>query len=344
MLTAALLASPAGSGGQTATIRVRNEEQFAAAAAALADSGGRIVLLPHLYRGELIVSSRPVRPLEIVGRPGVRVSGILLEGARRVSLGGFTLAPVGADAAIDVVASDHLDLHDLVVTAEGTHRSASISLDDSRNVAIRDSEFTHCGDFSPAWVDCVRLKRSSDRVSVVNNVFLASDRVVPGYRPRVDLIVGSSGRRNWCHSVRGASACIPRDVRVVGNTILTGARRTDGYLGSIRMSSRYGGLAHGDRPILANNVIGVLDAPGYVCSEARVSVSNVVLRGHACSRSDRVGPAHLDGHGRPTAASTLLIDRATRCYAPTVDFTGHSRGARPDIGAFEYRGPTRSRR
>src|SRR5262249_43056628 len=164
------------------------------------------------------------------------------------------------------------------------------------------------------------------------NVFLPTDPRVPGYRTRLGLLVGSSGRSNWCHSTRSEPACIPRHVRVLGNTILSGARRSDGYLGSIHMSSRYGGVPMSERPLLANNVIGVLADPEHVCSESQPSVTNVVLRGRRCSPSDRVGPANLDGRGRPTAASTLLIDRATRRYGPTLDFTGRTRGVRPDIG------------
>ena len=158
-------------------------------------------------------------------------------------------------------------------------------------------------------------------------MFIGSDPRVPGYRARVALIIGSWG-----------FARVPHDVRVVNNTILTGARRVDGYEGSIRMSNAYGGIPRRKRPILANNVIGLLKVPSHVCSEVQLSVSNVVLRGRRCSRSDRVGRANVDGEGRPTPASKLLIDRANRRYAPPTDVTGRRRDRAPDVGAYEYVG------
>ena len=61
------------------------------------------------------------------------------------------------------------------------------------------------------------LIRGVDRVSIVNNVFRGTDPKVPGYRARVAIIVGSKGSKR-----------VPRRVRIVNNTILTGARRIDG--------------------------------------------------------------------------------------------------------------------
>ena len=167
-----------------------------------------------------------------------------------------------------------------------------------------------------------------DRVSIVNNVFLGTDPKVPGYRARVAIIVGSRGSKR-----------VPRRVRIVNNTILTGARRIDGYAGSIRMSGVYWGLQPRRRPLLANNVIGLVEDPHHVCSVARTAVSNVVLRGVACRGPNQVGPVHLDPDGQPTAASTLLIDRASRRLGPRRDIDGRPRDVRPDIGAYEYRGP-----
>jgi hypothetical protein len=67
-----------------------------------------------------------------------------------------------------------------------------------------------------------------------------------------------------------------------------------------------------------------------------------VLRGVACRGPNRVGQAHLDLFGRPTRASTLLIDRASRRLSARRDIDGRLRGARPDIGAYEYRSGPRS--
>jgi hypothetical protein len=166
-----------------------------------------------------------------------------------------------------------------------------------------------------------------DRVSIVNNVFRGTDRKVPGYQSRVAIIVGSKGSKR-----------VPRRVRIVNNTILTGARRIDGYAGSIRMSGVYWGLQERRRPLLANNVIGLNEVPHHVCSVARRAVSNVVLRGVRCIGRNRLGRVHLDRQGRPTAASTLLIDRASRGLGTRRDIYGHRRDSRPDIGAYEYRG------
>ena len=53
---------------------------------------------------------------------------------------------------------------------------------------------------------------------------------------------------------------LPRFVEVVNNTILTGFKRIDGYAGSLRISRayRYGGYSRRQRPLIANNVIGLL--------------------------------------------------------------------------------------
>jgi len=175
------------------------------------------------------------------------------------------------------------------------------------------------------------LIRGVDRVTIVNNVFRGTDPRVPHYRARVAIIVGSKGSKR-----------VPRRVRIVNNTILTGARRIDGYAGSIRMSGRYWGLQMRKRPLLANNVIGLIQDPHHVCSVARSAVENVVLRGIACRGSNRVGAVHLDPDGRPTAASTLLIDRGSRGLGSRRDIDGRPRDSRPDIGAYEYRGPKRT--
>jgi len=166
-----------------------------------------------------------------------------------------------------------------------------------------------------------------DHVTIANNVFRGTDPRVPGYRARVALIVGSRDESR-----------VPLGVKIVNNTILTGARRIDGYAGSIRMSGVYWRLQRRKRPLLANNVIGLVEDPHHVCSVARAAVANVVLRGIACRGPKRAGLAHLDAKGRPTSASEALIGRASRQYAPRVDFTGRRRGPTPDIGAYEYRG------
>ena len=96
-----------------------------------------------------------------------------------------------------------------------------------------------------------------------------------------------------------------------------------------------GGL--GERPIVANNVIGLLETPARVCNSSQRFLNNIVVQGRSCSKHDRVGPANLDWRGRPKADSTV-IDGANRHYAPLTDATGRRRAGVPDIGALEYRG------
>jgi hypothetical protein len=405
-----LAAAPAAEPAASKTIRVRNDRQFQAAVSKLTNSGGTIRLLPHFYR-TLVVPPRSERPLRIMGRPGVRIERVVFERTKHVSLARVRISPRTQHAIVEVNGSKHIDLDDLVVTAQGTRLSASVTAWDSRYVTIRRSTFTHCGDRSVEWSNCLTLFRRTrhvtvedswfhdcygcdfihgrfgshltlrrnrferslpchmgrvrcghqdlvqlfagkwlrvelnhfgvykfggaqlyltgpvDHVSIANNVFVGTDPRVPRYRSRTALVIGAKG-----------SDRLPRFVEVVNNTILTGATRIDGYAGSLRMSRayRYGGYSRRERPLVVNNVIGLLRTWGRVCFGARGSISNVVIRGHRCSRSDEVGRVYLDQRGRPTARSRLLIDRANRSHAPSNDMTGRRRGRAPDIGAYEY--------
>ena len=74
-----------------------------------------------------------------------------------------------------------------------------------------------------------------------------------------------------------------------------------------------------------------------MCDRIR-SVDNVFAVGEACSDSDVIGDAALDGTGAPTAASTLLLGRAEPSLATPTDFFGCMRTAPPDIGAIEFGG------
>ena len=173
------------------------------------------------------------------------------------------------------------------------------------------------------------LTNSVDYATIVNNVFVGSDPRVPGYRARMGIVVGSNSSRR-----------LPHYARIVNNTILTGWRRRDGYAGSIRMSSRYGGVPRSKRPVVANNVIALLDTPARVCNASRLFVNNLVVRGHPCSYDGLVGSAGVDSAGRPVRGS-IVIDSANRALAPKTDATGRRRGRAPDIGALEYRASSR---
>ncbi len=408
------LVLPLSADADTAAIDVRNSTEFAAAVSALRDTGGTIRLRRNHYGGELVVRSRSARPLRIVGERGVRIESLLLDRTQHVSVSRLTIAPIRQDAWLSISGSRHIELHDILVTAERTRYRGTVQVSGSSHVVIQRSEFRRCGDRSPLFANCVHLKHGTrhirivdnrfhdcrgcdfihgrfgydltlrgnrferalpcrmnrhrcghqdlvsfwsgnrllverntfgvyklgaaqlyligavDRVSIVNNVFRGTDPKVPDYRARMAIIVGSKGSKR-----------VPRRVRIVNNTILTGTRRVDGYAGSIRMSGVYWGLQRRRRPLLANNVIGLIEVPHHVCSVARRAVSNVVLRGVACRGPNRVGRVHLDPLGRPTAASTLLIDRASRRLGAWRDIDGRPRDSRPDIGAYEYRGRKR---
>lgn len=408
-----LAAAPSAEPAASKTIRVRNDKQFQAAVSKLAHSGGTIRLLPNFYRS-LVVPPRSGRPLRIVGRPGVRIERVVFDRTRHVSLARVRISPRRQHAIVEVNHSKHIDLDRLVVTAQGTRLSASVTAWASRYLTISRSTFTHCGDRSAEWSNCLMLFRRThhvtvednwfhdcygcdfihgrfgshltirrnrferalpcrfrllgrvrcghqdlvqlfagkllrvernhfgvykyggaqlsltgpvDNVLIANNVFVGTDPRVPGYQARMALIIGAKG-----------SDRLPRFVEVVNNSILTGFKRIDGYAGSLRMSRayRYGGYSRRERPLIVNNIIGLLRTWGRVCFGARGSISNVVIRGRRCSRSDEVGRVYLDRRGRPTARSQLLIDSANPSHAPSYDMTGRRRGPAPDIGAYEY--------
>jgi Right handed beta helix region len=401
-------AAAATQAGRRATrITVGSGTELDRAADALRRTGGTIVLRARLYR-ELVIRWRAGQPLRIVGTRGTRVGRVVFDGASRVSFGKVTVGPIGGDAMVDVRASRHIVLHDLVVTARGSRSRSFVRIPDSRDVTIRDSDFSHCGDRSRRFANCVLLWRWShdvliegnrfhdcrgcdfvhgrfgtsltirsnrfdralpcrmdayrcghndlvqlfsgrrlrvernrfgvyrsggaqlyltndvDHATIVNNVFVGTDPRVPGYHARMGIIVGSA-----------ASKRLPLYARIVNNTILTGARRRDGYEGSIRMSSKYGSVLHRRRPIVANNVIALLKTRKHICSAAQLFARNIVVHGTTCSASDRNGPAGLDGRGRPRRTSSV-VDAAFRRYAPRDDLTGRVRRGAPDIGALEY--------
>jgi Right handed beta helix region len=170
------------------------------------------------------------------------------------------------------------------------------------------------------------LTNDVDHAAIVNNVFVGRDRRVPGYHARMGIVIGSNASRR-----------LPHHAKILNNTILTGWMRRDGYSGSIRMSSRYGGVPRWKRPIVANNVIALLETAGRVCLAAQQFLQNVVVRGRTCSDYNHLGAAGVDGYGRPRLGS-IVIDGANRALAPATDATGRRRRGAPDIGALEYRG------
>ena len=167
------------------------------------------------------------------------------------------------------------------------------------------------------------LSQSTHRVRIVNNVFLGGNLRVPGVTPPRGIVVGSMVSRD-----------LPQYVRIANNTILTGGRDDDEFA-SVVISGFYLDAAPRIRPVLANNVIARLRHT-LVCPRLLRSVRNVAAVGERCSDDDRIGDPMLTAEGRPTAGSTLLIDRASVVYAPPTDADGRGRVGPPDIGAYEH--------
>jgi hypothetical protein len=164
-----------------------------------------------------------------------------------------------------------------------------------------------------------------DHATVVNNLFVGTDPQLPGYRARVAIVIGANESKR-----------LPYYAKVVNNTILTGYVRRDGYAGSIRMSSKYGGIRLWKRPIIANNIIALLNTSWRVCAASQRFIANVVLRGKNCAADGYAGADDLEASGRPRDDS-VVVGAANRHYAPPDDITGRPRDAQPDIGAFEWR-------
>ena len=396
VLSSGVVAGTRGA-ARSSTLRVTGAAGFDTAVRALRPRGGTIVLRPRLYR-EIVVRWRTGKPLRIVGTPGARIERLIFDHASRVSVGNVTIGPIGGDALVDVRASRDIVLHDLVVTARDTRFSSAVRIPDSREVTIRRSDFSHCGDRSPRFTFCVLLWRWSHRVTIednrfhdchgcdfvhgrfgsyltirgtgstgalpcrglgayrcghqdlvqlfagrrlrvernhfgvyreggaqlyltnsvdhatiANNVFVGTDRRLPGYHARMGIIVGSA-----------ASKRLPHFVRVMNNTILTGARRSDGYAGSIRMKLEVRGRAAPEAPDRREQRDrAARQSRRHVWRAARVFAQNVVIEGKGCSalrprRASRPGrrrtaatadPTVIDGAIRPLRAADRL-DRA----------------------------------
>ena len=92
-----------------------------------------------------------------MGRPAARVQNLLLDGTRYVTVGPLKVAPLRGDALLQVRASRNIVLRDLTVSARGSRWSAGVDIPDSRWVTVQQSEFSHCGDRSPNWVNCLSV-------------------------------------------------------------------------------------------------------------------------------------------------------------------------------------------
>jgi hypothetical protein len=123
-----------------------------------------------------------------------------------------------------------------------------------------------------------------------------------------------------------SAALLPRNIAVVNNTVISGLSN------SLRFGREYATLPLEQRPLVVNNTG---ERFAGMCDRVRGG-HNVFGFGEACAPTDVIGNPHLDATGVPTAASTLLVDRADPAFAPASDFFGFARTVRsPDIGAIE---------
>lgn len=166
LMLAAPLAAQAGG-----VVKVQSQSQFQAALSRLRATGGTIELIPGRYPRRLVASGRFGGPLRIEAAKGARVQRLLLYRTRNVSVGPLEVEPLTGNARLRVRASRGINLHDLLVTAQGTRRSAAVDVPDSHWVAIRHSTFTHCGDRSPNWSNCLVLRSRSSHVTVADSRF-----------------------------------------------------------------------------------------------------------------------------------------------------------------------------
>ena len=147
-------------------------------------------------------------------------------------------------------------------------------------------------------------------------MFVGTDPRVPGYHARMGIVVGSNASRRlpWYakvdqqHDPHGRPP--PRRLRRLAPDELEVRRRP--------------ALEAADRRQQRDRAAG--DAGTRLPRLAAVHLQNVVIQGKGCSEFDLVGPADLDGSGRPRADSSV-IDGANRHYAPATD-APDGRGAR----------------
>jgi hypothetical protein len=147
-----------------------------------------------------------------------------------------------------------------------------------------------------------------------------SNNVVTGHYAGqyVGIFVGGDGT---------SADLLPRNVTVANNTVISGLSN------SLRFGQAYATLPLEQRPLVVNNTGERLVS---MCDRIR-SGHNVFGFGQACTPTDVIGNPHLDASGAPTAASSLLLNRANPAVAPPTDFFGFARTVGlPDIGAIEF--------
>ena len=406
VLIAATLALPTAA--TAARVHVESQRQFDRALARMGDRGGIIVLAPGRYP-RLVVGHRSIRArgLTIRARRGARTSYLGLDGSRRVRVVGLTITPAVRNAFASLRGSRQIRLEGLRLTAAGRSGIARMRFQGARDVLVRGSDFSHCGDgtscvltgsssnvrfLSNAFHDClgcdfvrgrvgagllvrgnrfdravpgpcgiawacnhqdllqlqggsgiviernyfglmqvgagqVYLKGAMTDVAIRDNVFLRTDPAYPDYSAWTGIVLGNP-----------VADHVPTRVVIANNTIRSGSPRTNGVTNSVILSPVYATLPPEERPVLANNVLGVTLNPELLCPFLQASLRNVVEAGEACGELDVVGGSTFDDAGKPTSESLLTIDQGDVAWATPFDILGVPRGQTPDIGAYEHVG------
>jgi hypothetical protein len=215
---------------------------------------------------------------------------------------------------------DHVEFHDVLHTSDGVHNECIFS--QSPGLTIRNSTFRNC-----ATMD-VSLNRGDwwgqppyGGITLENNVFGHS----------------TMDGNGWHHYGLAWFIGAFANARVVNNTFENAVLIDENNIGS----GPYSG-------VWANNIGG-----GWECLPGVAYRNNV---GKSCHGSDRaVSPASSCGPPACQSVRTIpvgfvnpgrfdfrlrsgspAIDAANPSYAPARDHDGKVRGARPDVGAFEF--------
>lgn len=221
-------------------------------------------------------------------------------------------ADIVRGAADDVVISDS-DLHDALPGAHGDNHNDLIQILGGGPWTIARSHFgVRANGAAQVYVD----PRSGPAgpvhdVHVVSSVFTGSNK---------DMFFAVNVREPASSSVPLATG-----IELVNNTIVSA------NIAAIVLADAYADLPEAQRPLVQNNVLG--RQKHALCDVAR-TVTNVIASGTGCP-GDRSGDPHLDGAGRPTAASSTLLARGTASGAPDTDRSGRTRASPPAIGAYE---------
>ena len=165
-IAACVLAPPA----RAATRYVGSARAFQRAVLHFQRSGGKIVLLPGDYRQPLEIGPRSARPLSVVGAPGARVQSLRIVRSRAVTIESLIVRPLGGNAQVLAKRSSGIVFRGDTFTAKRTSYKVGLRLDFSRNVVVRNSRFSHCGDHTPKWSTCL-LPRWASHLTVMTSWF-----------------------------------------------------------------------------------------------------------------------------------------------------------------------------